>query len=175
MDRNRTFRLGILSTLVTLAALLSSSDADAQQLKQAGRLSVFDANGKRVGRAIDLSPATIALNVQNHLLVLYVYRDYFRGTTEGPLFTSSDCSGAPLIRQLGPPGDSADAPAVPLTAVGGNVVYVPAPSSVPQVLTVNSGILPEGGCFVFSGTRQVVDATQLFDLNTVFIPPFNVR
>lgn len=88
-------------------------------------------------------------------------------------YESNDCTGILYIHErvsaltpvvVHPPGD------------GGNIVYIPEPSSLHQVVSFNSRRgYPNGACTADSFPAWVYPAIPLIDLDTVFTPPFTVR
>ena len=117
--------LGILFWLRTSIAL-------DQRLQTVGHLTVFDADGKRVGAVMDASnlsssgfavEADVAFKVGQVPFVLNVYRDGL--TTEAIVlrpvaWESSDCTGTPFlgIFTFGGTGVAPSGGSMPLVAVG---------------------------------------------------------
>ncbi len=188
--------LGILFSLRTSVAL-------DQPLQRVSRLTVFDADGKRVGTVMDASnlPAASAVHVDVAFkvgevpFVLNVYRDGF--TTEALVFPpiawkSSDCSGTPFLGRftfsgtgVAPSGGS-----MPLVAVGfpGNTVYVE--DGATQTVTIGSfstqtvAALAEPGqpvskClntgFPVGSQAVLFPARALINMSNEFRAPFAVK
>jgi hypothetical protein len=191
--------LGILLILFWLRI----SNALDQKLQTVGHLTVFDADGKRVGAVMDASnlsssgfavEADVAFKVGQVPFVLNVYRD---GFSTGALvlppvaWESSDCSGKPFLGRFteGAPGFAPSGGSMPLVAVGfpGNTVYVE--DGATQTVTIGSFSTPTVAVLAFSqpvstclntgfpvGSEAVLfPARALINMNDEFRPPFAVK
>ena len=181
--------------IVSLAAigLLLPLAASAQKLRPVQQLTVYDADGNRVGVIIgaeteyDAFHPLVPFKVDDVPFMLSVFRDGF-AAQEVVVWESTDCSGAPFI-PIGTPDYPITRSSLPIVALGvpGSTVYVEdgavttigvrsystmpinAPRNVPPLPTrcAAPGIVP--------WIRQVVPARALIDMNTLFKPPFTVR
>lgn len=140
---------------------LATPVARAQSLKAAGQLTVFDADGKTVGKVLDANDAVagdaVHVNVAfrldggvptssgssgTTLFVLNVYRDGFATETliNPPVaWQSNDCSGTPFLGKfMSANGVASSGGSIPLVAVGfpGNTVYVE--NGATETITIGS-------------------------------------
>ena len=140
---------------------LATPVTTVQSLKTVGQLTVFDADGKTIGKVLDASDATagdavhvnVAFRVEGGvpassgssgttLFVLNVYRDGFATETliDPPVaWQSNDCSGTPFLGKfMYANGIASSGGSMPLVAVGfpGNTVYVE--NGATETITIGS-------------------------------------
>lgn len=163
-----------------LVSLLAAGPSEAQVVKAAA-LSVFDANGKRVGPMMSTILnrwAVVALRVDGMPVVLNVFPNHFEGSETAILYDDFGCTGqAYLPQEL-----DRDEPIVPLTAVSppGNTLWLQASQTreviVPKSILRGFGQSDPGRCEEgpFS-PNPGFRATIAVDLFTKFTPPFRTK
>lgn len=175
--------IAILATVGTLLAL--TAFAQRPQVHPTQQLSVYDADGKKVGvvsggnytygQFVPLVP----FKVDDIPFLLMVFRDGFllSGTVG---YESTNCSGPPMVFSYNSSPSS-----LPQSAVGlpGTTIYVE--NGPPRTITVRSyltppvgwldGSQPPSSCVPYLAPRLGYPARALIDLNTQFKPPLTVR
>ncbi len=185
-------RLAIFLAAAGIVFLLTAY-AQRSQIHPTQQLTVYDADGKKVGIIIGAESEygafhpIVAFKVDDVPFMLSVFRDGF-AAQELVVWESTDCSGAAFI-PIGTSGYPITRSSLPTVALGvpGSTVYVEdgpirtigvrsystiplnAPRNVPPLPTrcVDPGIFP--------WTKQVVPARALVDMSTLYTPPFTVR
>ncbi len=177
--------------LAAIAALILLT-ASFQRLQPTQQLTVYDADGRKVGPiagaewTFGVLLPLVSLKIDGVPMMLFVFRDSFVGHVS-VVWESTNCSGTPFL----PTGDEdfvmSKSP-LPFVGVGvpGNTVYVE--DSTVNMITVRSySTMPLNGprdrpalpprCEQASApfTRRSLPAKALLDLNTQFKPPFSVR
>lgn len=153
---------------------LTTSGAHGQSLHTVGQLTVFDADGKTVGKVLDAgNPSGEAVHVNvafkvggpgtsgTTFLVLNVYRDGFatdadEGIIPPVAWESNDCSGTPFLgRFIYSTGIPYPGGSMPLVAVGipGNTVYVE--TGPPQEVTIGSYSTPTVASLAYDDSQPV--------------------
>lgn len=186
--------------VIPLAAIgilfLLTAYAQRSQIHPTQQLTVYDADGKRVGAVVgghivfgEFLPL-ISFRVDGVPFMLFVFRDSLTAS-EIPVWESTDCSGAPFI-PFGIPGLPIERSSLPLIAVGlpGTTVYVE--DGLPRIITQRSySTSPSAGptppqslldllptrcqAYAIPSAREAVPARALVDMNTFYTPPFSVR
>jgi hypothetical protein len=149
-------------TFIGILCWLATPVVIAQSLKTVGQLTVFDADGKTVGKVLDAGDgpsqgtavsAKVAFRVHGGvpaplgtsgttLFVLNVFSDGFATdtlVTPPVAWQSNDCSGTPFLGKfVFVNGIASSGGSMPLVAVGipGNTVYVE--NGAPQTVTIGS-------------------------------------
>ncbi len=173
--------------------LTTKLTALANQVAPSGgsSLSVFDANGNKVGQVIGVDSDNVPwvlttahdASGQNYTFALKVFRGQLGGGTVS--FSSSDCDRVVRSTKFIEPlavsqGVYFGSSAISIAGVdyfhGGAVYAAPAGAPVTQV-DLGSKAMPDGSCFLgsigFPGS-DVVPATPV-TFSTTFAPPFEVR
>lgn len=185
MKKRLVILLGAIGTLVLLTTSF-------QRIQHTQQLTVYDAEGKKVGSvgAVEYiysqALPQVLGKVQDVPFMLYVFRDGFIGVGT-VVWESTDCSGTPLITL------STDNPpsSMPRVAIGlpGCTAYVEnGPARTVTVGSFSSDAVPgidkrfpnpsqciPASVLPVAWTRLVTPARPLIDLNTQFKPPFTVR
>lgn len=171
--------------VVASAGVFSLSVAGAQPFKFTRSLTVFDANGNRVGGVVGVTepqePVVIAFHVGTYVFPLWVHRGAFAGDTIGAatqnsvFFETTDCSGPSFALAM----STVILPRI-VVARPGSTIYFADPFAAPQVITARSFLpgasgAPPDPCGVAMSAVTVVPAIPLLDLDTLFTPPFSVR
>lgn len=177
----------VILAIVSVLFLLSfashktyAEDKDRPQPVQG--LTVFDANGKRVGSVLGFGGTselpTVAFRVDGRLVILNVGRNRFEQsgftgdfTTGSFLYESANCVGAPFFVLL-PPDTSS-----PFHILNGTKLY--ALAGAPKTIIVSSeGIttFTNSSCSPVSPFQAVARPLRLLiDLADHFQPPFTLR
>ena len=157
----------------------------AEEVKFADEYAVFDANKKRVGRAVGTTTvgqtpgrnsviSRVAVEVQDYFFALGVGRLGFSGV-QTVFFESDDCTGSPLMDL--PPASLIFPTAAAVFGENGqpgNIVYTPNLNEAPSSINVRSvGLVT--GCGPANLTRNFVTASKVVDLGEFFTPPFTVK
>ena len=142
-------------------------------------LVLYDANDKKVGAVVDVAGLTIPVVIfraNEHVFALEAIRNRLLGR-QGLLFSSTDCSGAPLFDFEAGGVQGFDVSLLPTTAIGppGSTVYIPDPNAVAQSVLTQSFLDQVGECIADGFMRTVVPALPIVDLDTQFTPPFSVK
>ena len=176
---NRYYNVCI-ATAVALAVSVAAANSGATVLDAIDRLTVVDAEGTTVGRALVLKGlnATVALRIDGQVVGLDVFRDFFLGTLDSDLlFESSDCSGPAFIRQE---DAMASLPAPSFVFAPGRTIYIPDAEAEVRTITVRSSswrsIRDPYACGPWHEDPGVLvrPMRPTIDLNTVFTPPFRL-
>lgn len=181
-----------LVILIAAIGALPLLAASFQRLQPTQQLTVYDADGKKVGIVSGGDDAyseflpLVSFKVDSVPFMLFVFREGFVAA-EAVLWESPNCSGVPYIPS-GIVGYPTERSSLPLVAVGipGSTVYVE--NGAPQSVTVRSySTIPLGAprdrpalptrceSQITPWTRVVVPARALIDMNTLYKPPFSVR
>ena len=185
MGRMRFFVMLVLScTLSVVFQFVGLAHARPPQgpLQQVNNLIVVDSAEKKVGNVLDLvyfSLPEIVFSVKGYPpFALTVFPDRLAGPN-ALLFASSDCSGTPYMLIISS-GFFVDTLPVVATGPPGHTVYIADTSSPVQQISPNSEVVETQSfdCQTVDfggGTDAVFPAIPLIDLNTKFMPPFQVR
>ena len=157
-----------------------AEEKDINPLQTIQTLTVFDANGKRVGNVITLfgTYASVAFRIRGEIVVLGVSSVQFEGTNglaernSSLTFESANCTGMPFYPRSNPfpPG------LAPFHILDGSKLYtVDGPPRTAIIRSTGSTSFP-GVC----GPIGSFQATQLplrflIDLATQFQPPFTLK
>jgi hypothetical protein len=175
--------LGLLLLSAPLAAAHDEAHEEALALAgitRAERLVVIDSRGLVIGVPDGASvgyPAVlaVALRVGHQLIQLGVASEGFVATEPILAFTSTDCTGVPYLMTRA--GYVGLLPPVVLSGPG-NTLFVPAPGATVHNRHVASVRTPVDdrwptGCNAFPlSPAFVIEAHEVVDLNTLFVPPF---
>lgn len=143
-------------------------------------LSAYDANGRRIGRVMDMrgptgafTEASVPVRISGTTVVLLVSKDAI--TSAGPAlgYEASDCTGTGFLTPIA--GDL-----LPRATIAGPgwTVYAEQPGPAVRLVTFNSQSTKTGGCTTSSLPIVAVKAfpaVPLLDLRTLFTPPFSVH
>jgi hypothetical protein len=178
--------------VVSLAAIgvLLALTASGQKLRPTQQLTVYDADGKKVGVIAggDYTDSEflplVPFKVDDVPFMLLVFRDGFVGYRV-VVWESANCSGTPFLTLSNPSAPSS----LPRVGVGlpGSTVYVE--DGPARTITAGSySTYPFPGANqppwipsqctraqVFPWTAMAVPARALIDMDTLFKPPFTVR
>jgi hypothetical protein len=163
------------SAVLFISILLSFASIGwaGQSVTPGGVLFAYDAQGKKVGRVVDVNSSVVSLRVGATTTRATVFADGLRVDNGGyPYFESSDCTGPAFI------------PVLPdnlwsrLFATGGTTVYGSQPNAAAQTITVGSA--QPGPCETAAqigppSQIQAFPAVPVVDLSTVFTPPFSIH
>ena len=135
---------------------------------------VVDGNGQRVGNIIgvDSNTPVVLLNAAGQLFSLKVTKDSFIGTNATVFFQEPNCSGQAMVASFG--GMLREAEVGPL----GSTVYTAVdPNAEPTTFPGASRYQTlDGVCVnVVGDVTDALLASPLIDLDTVFVPPFQVQ
>ena len=164
----------VVLVVVTLVAAVSDGGNRRPHVRSANELTVFDADGVKVGRVFgDPEFPTVVLEVDGRWFALQVRRSQAQSSFS-LLFETADCASTPAY--MDPQGDRL----VQMPALGlpGTTVYLPDLTAPIQTVTVRSFRDFGEECRNFSPTPltlPLVPAVAIIDLDTVFTPPFSVR
>jgi hypothetical protein len=161
--------VGVLVSLVSIAA--------AKPIKPV-QLNAYDANGKKIGRVLDmsgtsrpLSEAKVPVRISGTIFVLNVQEDAL--DTYGPplVFETTDCTGTPYLIPQG--GDLLESGAT--VAAPGWTIYAQQPGEPERLITIQSQ-RRTGPCTLSNAPDvSVFPAVPLIDLSTLFAAPFSVH
>ncbi len=164
--------------VVTAVGVLPVPATRGQTFQPIDQLSVVDANGKAVGKLVDLykgsaGTAIVALKANDFIFTVFIHRDTFE--TADLCFESADCSGPAVSCDcLDPPLIGAAAAVV---SSPGNTLYAPAAGAAPRQVMLQSTRSADGTCQGLSGgfaCDVALPIQPLIDLNTLFTPPFRL-
>lgn len=184
MHTHRVQRIVGMACLVTSLIAPAAFAASPEPLKSLSSLEVVDTDDQKVGPVIslykvDIQPAFIAAVVfevdKQPFVVSVLATRFLSGSTEGPFFQSSDCSGTPLVRR-----DTQSIITMAVISAPGSTAYVAEPDATPfTVINFEGTRLRQGvGCepaIVQNATTTFLAARAVVDLDTLFTPPFSVR
>ena len=169
-----------VSILVLFTWLLPFGQSPANAAAVGGTsFRVYDAKNRFVGHAVpagdDAELGSMVFRHSGRVFVLDMHRYKVKGEAD-LYYTSSDCTGAPLIDIEGDPANWL----MDVVAVGppGMTVYArdlqAIPADVPVGSTFQEG---EGPCVSLpsGSTKVTAPAVPLIDLSTQFTPPFTGR
>lgn len=185
MKKRVVLFLAGIGTLILLTASF-------QRLQPTQQLTVYDADGKKVGVVTGGDPVggsfrpLVPLKIDGIALMLGVLRDGFTGHAT-IAWESTDCTGTPFL-QITSPGYTSQPSSFPLVGVGlpGNTVYVEDGPVRPIAIRSYSTIPLQGpGTPLHQCVRPQAEydpyirvsapARPLIDMNTLYTPPFTVR
>lgn len=193
----RNVEFAALVGLPMLLVLSLAASQDGTRIHPIERLTVVDANGKRVGPVVDLSSPfglqsvgvsaspTVALDVEGQLVVLAVTRNRFAGPVNIVYFESTDCSGTPFFNGTEAGISVAEEPTQGLApaaaALSDGTIYALDPDNplVVHNFTAQSSknsVASPPSCDQAGG--QVLDAVRarmVVNLGERFEPPFRLR
>ena len=180
---NRGFMPKSLVGLLLVCILVPCLPSFGQEPTSVDHYAVFDANNKRIGRAVGTTGDVpkVAMKVNSQFFILSVEKQLFGGR-EFIYFESDDCTGPPLMEL--PPATPQEGSQSPFpTIVGvcgengepGNVVYTPNLSEVASSITTHSVAFTSSGCSEWEATNNLVSALKVVDMDNFFIPPFTVK
>lgn len=163
--------------VVALVLSLAPAAWAGQQVKPIESLSAYDANGKRVGRVLDMTGTNegmiVPVSVKGVVTYLSLYSDTLVAGNGGVLYQSTDCTGTAYV------GTSSFGFAQLVTGTGlpGLTVYVQESGQPTQSILVASRVATETGCeaVVNPFMDSAFPAVPLVDLSAVFTPPFTVH
>ena len=166
--------------LLLLAAPPSYAEGELRSVRV---LSVRDALGRIVGKIIGFSPTqatnrlrpVIAFRFEDEetggrfFFRVLVERDQFRGNTV--YYESSNCTGIPFLES--PPDSTNPMPEVGVAGPG-NTVYIQNSDHVRTINVQSLARSSDEGCVAVSFSIDVFPAKPLIDLDTKFMPPYEV-
>ena len=157
--------VGVLASFVSVAA--------AKPVKPV-QLAAYDADGKKVGRVLDLAvapqEALVPVRVNGTTVVLHVGKDAITADRQ-LFFASPDCTGTPYI--FAEPGilfESSTTVAAP-----GWTLYKQQPGAPAQTIIRQSTRRIEDCLPISAAEISVFPAVPVLDLSTIYSAPFSVR
>jgi hypothetical protein len=121
---------------LALTSLAAGAQAQPVKAKPIGALSIYDANGKKVGKVLDMNDgraATVPVRIAGTTILLTVHRDYMWAAGPSLSFESTDCTGTPYIEA------STSYLVTEATTCDPNLtVYVPQPGAPVQAVSIGS-------------------------------------
>ncbi len=164
------------SMIAVLVLSIASVSWAGQQVKPGGPAFAYDANGKKVGRVIDVvappAYANVTLRIGGITTTAQVSRNALGVGAEQLMFQSVDCTGtAYLEEQPTAIFETLSSPVEP-----GATVYAKQPGATVQTVTI-AAQKADTECDAYTGKNpvQAFPAVPLVDLSGQFTPPFSVR
>ena len=146
------------------------------------RLQVFDKNDVLVGEVIGIAddkdnPLWVALKIDNHLIVLRVFRSGFKGPASNVVyFLDKKCESTPFVQ--GPlMGGEAQMLPTAFVAPPGQTIYALNHEELSTTFYPQSKLSGNGSCQTLNlmNPLKLRPTKPLIDLTKVFSPPFSLR